>query len=789
MKKISFNFLYPLLALLLLVTALNRKFFMVPPLGSFLNPFRGVVQNANKSTTNLELNYARNGSIEILFDERSIPHIFSDNQKDLFFAQGYVCASDRLWQMDFLSYVSAGRLSEILGEDFLENDRHQRRSGITTSAIATLKLMESQQETKEALDNYTEGVNAFINHLSDSNLPLEYKLLDYHPEPWTNLKSVLILKYMASLLSGYEEDVPSSYLLAILGKKEYDKLFSRFLIDETKDRFALKLMTDTSSTNAYINLAFLESSSQISKSPFNPRLGSNNWAISPKKSASGSAILCNDPHLPLSFPAIWYELQLNAKDMNVYGYSIPGTPGVVIGYNQHISWGVTNGAVDVSDLFKLELKPDYSQYKFDGHWKNTIQTIEEIKIKNSKPFYDTVFYTVHGPISSDLRFGRKEKAGYASNWTSENPSNEFLAFLRLNKATNYEEFKEAISHFSCPVQNFAYADVQGNIAMHLQGEILESHLKSKGKFIMDGTKSSCLSTERLTYELPFLYNPSQEFVYSANNNPFYKNDSFFCEGYYSELRSGKIKTILSKYKKFTIEDMKSMQLDNTNRLAELALPLLIHFISQDTSKYAKQFRVWDSRYTKESEQALLFEQWWNQIRLNTWDELRRFKRVDKFPDDLILLDLISNEPNNKYFDILSTDKIENAGDVIRLSFKEITEHLPPHLLQWGNYNKLNIMHLLNIPAFSKLEMTSPSSPNAINALNGNWAPSLRLIVEMGKRPQGYGIYVGGQSGNPASEKYDQFVDDWRNGTYYKQNFFFSKEEAKDKTKYKWIINK
>lgn len=787
MKKLSLRFLFPLLLLILLTTIMNRTMVILPPLGPLFNPFRGVVQNEKSSHHELNLNCERKSLIEILFDERAVPHVFAGNQNDLYFTQGYVTASDRLWQMDFLTYVAAGRFSEILGRDLLDYDRQQRRTGILAAAKTSLEFIEKDAETKLALDNYTEGVNMYLHHLSDADLPVEYKILDYRPEPWTNLKSVLIMKYMGALLSGYEEDASSSYLLAALGKKEYDKLFSNYLIDESKDRFSLDLLKDSLTASSYIDFSFLGSSPPSSTDSFNPRLGSNSWAIGPKKSVSGSAILCNDPHLNLSFPAVWYEIQLHSSEMNVYGYSIPGTPGVIIGYNQNIAWGLTNGSIDVRDLFKLELKRDYSQYKFEGSWKNTELTIEEIKIKNSKAFYDTIFHTIHGPIESDFRYGNKERAGFATSWTLYDPSNEFLAFVKLNKASNYLEFKEAIQHYRCPVQNFTYADTKGNIARHLQGKIQKSNWSGRSQFILDGTRSDHLPSGILTYQLPYACNPDVGFVCSANNNLFGKTDSFYVGGHYSELRSDRIKQLLSKAGKFTVEDMKLMQVDNTNRLAELAVPILIKFLTGNNEKYKKKFSEWNYKYDKDSEVSLLFERWWASIRSNTWDELSRFRKVDKQPDDLVLLNLINNEPNNKYFDKLSTNKIETAKDIICLFLDSLTKSGVTSSMKWKDYNKISIMHLSEIPAFSKMEIPSSGHPEAINALSKNWGPSVRFIVEMKEKPQGYGVYAGGQSGNPASKEYDRFIDDWTSGKYYKLNFFQNKEEANSKTIYKWTI--
>ena len=205
-------------------------------------------------------------------------------------------------------------------------------------------------------------------------------------------------------------------------------------------------------------------------------------------------------------------------------------------------------------------------------------------------------------------------------------------------------------------------------------------------------------------------------------------------------------------------------------------------------KYLDKFRKWDYNYNKNSQLALVFENWWTLIKRNTWDELDRFPKVNKRPDDLVLLNLIVNDPESKYFDKLSTDKKETAGDIIRTSFDDLAQSWLILPLKWGDYNQIKIMHMSNIPIFSKLNQSSSGHPNSINALFNNWGPALRFIVEMNEKPKGYGVYAGAQSGNPASAKYSGFLDDWTNGKYYELNFFYNKEEAKLKAKYKWTIN-
>jgi penicillin G amidase len=787
MNKISVKFLFPLVALIMLLIVLDRKVFMVPPLGTFLNPFIGVVQNEHTSNRNIKVNLEVSQKTEIVFDDRAVPHIFAGNQKDMFFSQGYVCASDRLWQMDFMSYVSAGRLSEIFGKKFLVHDRIKRRDGMLNAALRTLKYIENDQETKRALDSYTAGVNAWIKSLSYADLPIEYKLMDYTPEPWTNLKTVLIMKYVSADLSGYEEDVSASFLESVLGSEEYNKLFPNYYVKKRKEGFGIERILDSLPVNEYMNSSFLESSPEIPTGDFNPNLGSNSWAVGPKKSKSGFALLCSDPHLNLSLPSIWYELQLKSDEQNVYGYSIPGVPGVIIGFNENISWGLTNGSDDVRDYYKLEVKDNYTYYKYDGKWVKTDRIIEEIKIRDDTSFLDTVYYSIHGPIPSDFRVGGPEIKGYALNWTLHDPSNEILTFIRLNKAKDYTQFKSAIEYYKCPSQNFSYADVTGNIAVHHQGKILAKKWKNQGKFIMDGTRSDQFSTDALPLDkLPYSYNPDEGYVYSANNNPYKIHNSPIIYGHYMELRADKIDSWLSAKEKLSIEDMKTMQMDNTNRLAELAIPVFLQKMPSGESKNLQDFAHWDYNYNKDSRLAQLFEIWWTKIKINTWDELLRYKSHKMRLDDLVLLDMICNDPDNKYFDMLSTEKKENASDIIDISFNQMLKDTTTRS-NWENLNKIDIMHLSNLEDFSKIGIPLGGHPQALNALFKKWGPSLRMIVEMSERPKGYAVYAGGQSGNPSSEEYDRFIDAWGNGRYYELRFFSNIDEGNAQAKYKWSL--
>jgi penicillin amidase len=734
-------------------------------------------------------------SVSISYDDRQVPHVFAENDHDMYLTQGYVTAKDRLWQMDFTSYASAGRLSELLGEGYLEYDRLQRRIGMLSSAIKTLNVIEKNPETKRAMDAYTQGVNAYIKTLSYEDYPFEYKLMDYKPEPWTNLKSVLIMKYVSAMLTGYEEDISMAHMLAALGKTEFQKLYPEYASMDLEQMNVLKKLDIENLPYAdHINYEFLTNRSQVTPSSFNPKLGSNNWAVSSSKSETGNPILCNDPHLNLSLPSIWYEVQLSSNSTNVYGVSIPGTIGVIIGFNEKIAWGVTNGSTDVRDWYKPKIKSDYSAYEMDGKWLKMDMSIEEIKVKDQASFFDTIYSTIHGPIVIDNSFDVTPDAkNFALKWTLHEPTNEFLAFIHLNKAKNYGDFKESISHYKCPIQNFIFASSSDTIAIHHQGMLYEKW-NGQGRFLLDGTKRSHLYDKVvLDSQLPQAFNPESGFLYSANNFPTYDSIDTYMNGYYSEPRAHRIKYILSSKEKLSIADMKKMQLDNVNEVARLVLPDLIEVLDKSKNNSAKSKKViqllndWDCNYDKKSQAAYFYDELWNNITQLTWDELQIQDYYLRDPDVSVLLKMIKYEKTSKYFDKLNTDKKEGLSDIILEAFKITLKS--SDFEQWGEFHKVDVIHLSKIEALGDYSTSLSGHPNALNAISQNWGPSWRMIVDMGERPKAYGIYAGGQSGNPGSKHYDDFIKDWKKGKYYELLFFLDKKEAKLNCKSHFTISK
>lgn len=807
MRRFNPRALFPLLALIIMIFALSIQLFNVFPLGKILNPFTGVVRNGTDIRLQeplITLDKAElKSAVQIFFDDRRVPHLFAGNQHDLYFAQGYVTAYLRLWQMDFMAYNAAGRLSEILDPGiFLEYDRNQRRMGIPTAAAASLALMEKDPETDSILAAYTNGVNSYIRELNKENLPLEYKLLDYIPEPWTKLKSVLILKYMASTMTGYNEDVMMSKMALALGDDYFNKLFPDFNghispVMDNGHQDAERPLTPFQKP-VYLDYNFMSSGSVIKESGYNPRLGSNSWAVSGKKTKSGYPILANDPHLNLSLPCIWVEMQLSAPGLNAYGVSIPGTPAFTIGFNNDIAWGITNGADDVKDWYKLKLSADYKKYKLDDKWMDLQYRIDTLRRKGQSPLCDTIYTTVYGPIVMDSSFHARQPDldNHALHWELQRPSNEFKTFIRLAAAKNYTDYKNAIAYFSSPVQNFTFACRDNTIAINHQGSMAVKE-RGEGRFIMDGTKSTFATHKYIPADsLPQLLNPTSNYVLSANQHPTYADYPYYYNGYYSEVRANRIKKLLEKDTLFDIAAMQAMQLDNTSDLAVTVLPLLLANVRQSAlspqqHRLLGKISTWQGAYNEQDESARLFELWWKRVETDTWDELQNYAFYLRPPDAYILADMISTSPDDKYFDKMATAARESAADIITAAFiAATTEYEQLETAgrnKWGQLNRVDIMHLTGIPALSRTGLPSAGHPDAINAASATWGPSWRMVVELDERPRAYGIYPGGQSGNAGSPYYDNFIKDWNKGKYYPLNYFLTSEEARPEAVNTWIL--
>lgn len=775
----------------------------IPPLGKLLSPSHGFWQNAEGKFPDLATSLQSDqlsAPVKVYYDDRLVPHIFASTTADALFAQGYVTASLRLWQMELQTYSAAGRLAEILGTTdkmrkiLSERDKETRRLGLPWAAQRYMEKAAQNPEQMQALQHYADGVNAYIASLSYDDLPLFYKLQDYWPEEWTPLKSALLLKNMGRMLTNKDHDFELTRVLKTIGLEEFDQLYAEYFEEQSPiilDTITIN-PTQPIDQNEPITLYLGTMGKDSLTKNLSPKgIGSNNWAVAGEKTASGHPILCNDPHLGLNLPSIWFEIQIKTPEYNSYGASLPGAPGVISGFNEHIAWGVTNVSHDVKDWYAIQWKDDKkSHYWFDSSYREASMRVETILMRDAEPLYDTIYMTHIGPVTRQT-----EERDFALRWTLHDPSEEALTFLKLMKATNYEDYKEAIKHFACPAQNFVFAAKNGDIALWTQGK-LPLRKKRQGRFVQQGTSSKELWAGFIPQaHIPHEYNPQKNFVASANQhsvNP--ANYPYDYYGYFEEYRGRYLNRKLAEMDSITIADMKALQYDSYSIKAEDFMTLLKkHLQKGKLDKEALEIwhliKDWDYRYSQEQIAPTIFEQWYDSLEVLVYDEfLFSDSTGDKryrFPEDYNLLHLLKRDTTNTYIDWKkTTNKKEGVGDVITIAFQQIAEHLPKdttgNILTWKDRRASTIEHLAKLPAFSVLDVPSDGHHSTLNALQPRPGPSWRMVVSLGPEIEAYGIYPGGQSENPGSYYYKNMIDKWAKGDYDTLLFMKNEQDVADR---------
>lgn len=772
----------------------------IPPLGKLLDPFHGFWQNAEKDPLNIKVIHKMadlNNKVDVIYEDNLIPHIFSGNEHDLYFIQGYLTAYHRLWQMEFLTFIASGRVSEKFGKRALSFDRLQRRKGLMYGAENSLKALEQEQQQFNAIKAYSDGINAYIDQLEYKDYPVEYKLLDYSPEHWAPIKSVLLLKYMADDLSGSDYDLQNTDAYKLLGRKRFDFLFPD--IPEKIDPIIppdIKWNFDPVPINTpdsfRISTHFM---------PYQPvdkeeGKGSNNWAVSGSKTRSGYPILCNDPHLHFSMPSIWFVQQLKGPDINVYGVTIPGLPGVLLGFNDSLAWGLTNAPRDVRDWYQITFKDkEREDYLYDGKWLKTHKRIEKIKIRGEEAFLDTVIYTHYGPVVYDGTFmGDSTLENFSLKWTAHNPSLELVTIYKLNRADNLDQIKDAFKYFVCPPQNVAIATRKGDIGMFVEGKF-PLKWKEQGKFLMNGSNPKYEWQGYIPIDQnASMLDPERGFVSSSNQHPFTADYPYYYYNNTEEFwRNRRINSELLSMSKITIDDMKKLQNDTYNLLAAEALPVMIDSLPETelTEVQKKDLQIlkdWDYYDGANQLAPSYFEAWWEKLRNLLWDEFDNDMALVK-PDEHTTIKLLREYPDDPAYDILSTPEKETINDIMKLSFIKAEDSInhwkDDHNGEeplWYKFKNTRLMHITGLKPFSILQVQTGGYEHIINANAPTWGASWRLIVELGDNIKAYGIYPGGQSGNPGSPAYDTFVDQWASGKYFNINFWHMPEEAADSLK-------
>lgn len=762
-----------------------------PRLGMFLSPQKGFWRSAESTDAGFDGDFkfaGLKGKVEVLMDDRLVPHIYADHEQDLYFVQGFLHAKFRLWQMEFQTHAAGGRLSEIMGEkasgtDFLGIDKMFRRLGMVYAAEQQVKQIEADEQTKTACDAYTAGVNAYIGQLTPDEYPLEYKLLNYAPEKWTTLKSALLVKYMSWDLSGFEEDFEMNNARNIFTKDQFEKLFpygqdtlDPIIPKGTVFEQAALVVRKPAIADSIFRFNETANSKDTTIKP-DPSNGSNNWAVHGSKTASGRPILCNDPHLNLNLPSLWYELQLSCPAFSAYGVSFPGAPSVIIGFNNDVAFGFTNAMRDVRDYYEIKFKDStQKEYWYDSAWQPTTFREEVIKIKGQPDHVEKFVMTVWGPVMYDDHYGDRQPKGksYAVRWKAHDPSNELKLFMGFDRAKNFTDYTEAALHLQSPGQNIVFASKSGDIGIRQQGTF-PAKWRRQGDFPMPGDDSTFKWQGMISPEENItMLNPPRGFVSSANQLPYDTSYPYYLGGQYPPYRGLIINRKLNAMNGITVDDMEKLQTDNYNVFAEMAKPVLLKYVnaaalSNDEAKYLQLFSNWNLKNDPNEEGASVFTAWWDSLEVQIYaDDFTKEVKLP-WPSESTLLEGILKDSSYVFADDIHTPQKETLIDAVTNALKRAASELKTaeknNKLAWGRFKDSGIRHLLKLEPFSRLHLNAGGGNHIINAFKKYHGPSWRMVVHLTDETEAFGIYPGGQSGNPGSKFFDDYINKYVAGKY------------------------
>lgn len=672
------------------------------------------------------------GRVDVYRDQMGIPHIYASTEHDLYFAQGYVHAQERFWQMDFYRHVGQGRTSEMFGKSALQNDMFLNTLGWRETSAREYESI--SPEAKKTLEAYAEGVNAYLKDHHNEAVSLEYAILkllspDYEIEPWEPLHTLAWARALSwDLRSNMGEEIERAVLLKTLTPEQLTQLFPLYPEDhpvivnqlgpgmpiQTPDISAVDIPHET--------LASLEHNISLVDQllgPLGDGVGSNSWVVSGDLTTSGMPLLANDPHLGIGMPSIWYQVDMHCRPkseacpLDLAGFSLAGAPGILLGHNDRIAWGFTFAYGDVMDLFIEKVNPENpNQYEVDGQWVDFETRIETIHVAGGDPVEITVRSTRHGPVITDT-YGPlkdegdprdpefepfKERAGVdlpeqyviALSWASLQTGNPIEAIFGFNRAQNWEEFRQAASIFHTPGHNVTYADVDGNIGYQATGD-LPIRKKGDGTIPVPGWNSEYDWTGFVPFdELPYTINPVEGYIASANNRIIGDEyEHFLATDWDYGFRAQRIVELIENNPgAFDIAYFQKMQADNYDSSAAVMVPILMNVKLDDAhlEEIRSLLQGWDYQAHAESAPAALYEVFWKHLLAKTFnDELpERYwpSGGDRWFEVMRNIDETSGWWDNKSI----AEVVETRQDIFKSAFEagvsELEKNLGKDSSQW-----------------------------------------------------------------------------------------------------------
>jgi penicillin G amidase len=769
--------------------------------------------------------------VEVIRDEYGIAHIYADTAEDLFRAQGYVHAQDRFWEMDVRRHVTSGRLSELFGADQVETDAFVRTLGWRQVARQEFPLL--APETRRYLQAYADGVNAWLDDNSGGDLGFSYTLLGLtgvatKPARWSPIDSLSWLKAMAwDLRSNLTDEIDRALLAAELPPERVEQLYPEYdddvgppIVDDehvTVDE-PLTIVDDEGEViDVDVEAALRNTQEALRSAPAllgdGPGLGSNSWVVDGSLTESGAPLLANDPHLAPALPSIWYQVGLHCRTVGpecpfeVSGFSFSGMPGVVIGHNADIAWGFTNLGADVTDLYLEEVQGDL--YRVGDDWEQMETREETIQVTGGDDVTITVRSTRNGPLLSDhsnemRRVGLHAPAGddaspqddgygVALRWTALDPGQTADAVFALNKAADWDTFRDAAELFDVPAQNLVYADVRGNIGYQAPGKI-PVRSAGAGRYPVPGWTGEYEWEGYIPFDdLPSVYNPAEGMIVTANQPvagaayPFLLSADFD----YGH-RAGRIHELLEESTAdgglLDVDAMVEIQMDTYSAAAEILVPYLME-LDAPAGYYGdglRMLRTWDFQQDPESGAAAYFNAVWRHVlELTFHDELPE----DQWPSGggrwfEVVRDLLE-EPADPYWNDVNTAQVETRDDILRQAAEAARDELTqtqgkdPEQWEWGRSHTLTLTEttfgtsgvgiverLFNMGPVPVGGGSSTVQANAWSAPDGyevTWVPSMRMVIDLGDLDESRWIDLTGVSGHPYHEHYGDQTELWSSG--------------------------
>ncbi len=769
----------------------------VPPLGQLLSPTTGIWSVVRSAELPKEQSLGLSGlsaPVDVRFDDRGVPHIFAQTEDDAARALGWVHARDRLFQMEMIQRAVAGTLTELVGARALPLDREARRLALAQGALAKWNAVPDTAVVRRDVTAYMEGVNAYIEQMRPEDLPLEYRLLGRKPRRFEPQDTYYLLVRMSQTLSFQQGELAYNAVAQLVGEAAADAIYTATApIQEPIEpvpgrraaqidaRWRLPAPQKPDSTRVAMARAY----GQLAQSAIRGEavVGSNNWAVSPQRSATGHALLAGDPHLELTLPSIWYEAHLVVDGkVDAYGVTFPLAPIIPIGFNRDMAWTMTNTGNDVVDFYKEVVDDSTSpkRYMLDGQWTDLTTRVETYRDPSGGTVAVDTFYATHrGPTF------RSALGWVSQRWTAREPSNEGNNFRLGMRATGVRDFYSRMESYQTPAQNMLTADREGNIGIRSTGRYPIRPGNVRGDVAVDGsTRASDWSGDQPISWYPQSINPAQGYLASANQQPL---DPAVRAGYAgndwpSPWRAMRINRLLREDSSVTVDDMRRFHTDPRSELTPFVMAAMAE--AKDAAQSAGTWTADDDAayaYLTSGSQEFLPENGWpvlfaalvTAITNNTWDELvlpGETRRVAT-PSQMILVMLLRDATNAWWDDRKTGDAVETRDAILLRSLRDAwRDSKAVHgddasAWQWRKVRTMNVNHLLRLPGFGRSGLEVHSGPGTLSPseANGTHGASWRFVVELGPDVRGWGTYPGGQSGNPLSSRYADRLEIWRKG--------------------------